>query len=119
MWARTAEVMLALWLAISPFVFAIDASRPLWWGIAFASATLVLFFSLLSFWRPARRAHVGTLITGVGLAGFGYFAAAAPSPPALQNFLITGLLLVMAGIIPSFASRPPAKWEQFYANGAD
>lgn len=114
MWPRTAEVMLALWLATTPFVFRFENAPPLWWAIAFGAAVLVLMFSLLSFWPPARRAYLGSLAVGVGLAAFGYFAGGRPNPPALQSFLITGLLLIMLGVIPSDTARPPPAWQRFY-----
>lgn len=117
MWARSTEIVLALWIALTPFVFRFEDAPTLWWVVSFGAAFAVLVFSLLSFWGPARHAHLGSMIVGVGLAAFGYFAGGHPNPPALQNFLITGLLLLMTGIIPSFASRPPEDWERFYARG--
>jgi hypothetical protein len=42
-----------------------------------------------------------------------YFSAGHPAAPALQNELLTGLLLAMFAIIPNDAARPPCSWREF------
>lgn len=117
MWARTVEVMLGLWLAASPFVFrhGPDAAR-LWWS-DMGSASLVASFSLLSFWGPARRAHLLNLPVALWLAGSGYFGPGDPPSPAAQNDLIVGLILLMLAIIPSEATLPPKGWRRRFQEG--
>lgn len=119
MWPRIVETMLALWLAISPFVFGYGEGALAWWIVDFSVATVVVTASLLSYWPRARYAHLGTLAAALFLAGYGYFAGGQPSPPPQQNHLIVGLLLAMIAIIPSRNDEPPPKWARFYAEARD
>jgi hypothetical protein len=41
-------------------------------------------------------------------------AAPYPTPVALQNDLMLGLLLLMFAIVPNEASLPPEKWRDFW-----
>jgi hypothetical protein len=36
-----------------------------------------------------------------------------PTPPALQNDLLVGVLLLMFAILPSEASLPPRSWRDY------
>lgn len=113
MWPRHIEVMLACWLAITPFVFAGDdagiGTRVASWG----SACAVLLFSLITYVPWARRSYLLTAATGTALFGWAYFSAASPPSAVHQNFVVTGLLLMMTGIIPSYNNRPPKKWAEY------
>jgi|SRR5688572_14813536 len=115
MWARVIEVMLGCWLAISPFIFRhSEEDRVLWFSDLFA-AMVVIILALVSFWPPLRFAHVANLVIALWLIGFGFWASPYPSPPALQNDIVVGLLLLMFAIIPNQATRPPRSWRVFYA----
>ncbi len=115
MWPRVVEVMLGAWLAVSPFIFNHPAEEWWLWANDFSSSFAVIVLALLSHWRPLRYAHL--LIAGVGLwlMGFGYFASPHPLPPALQNDLLMGMLLVMFATLPNEADLPPSSWRDFYA----
>lgn len=120
MWPRVVELMLAVWLALSPFVFRYGPEAPAaWWGLDFGVSVVVLAASGISFWHRARRAHLITFAAGLGLALHGYLAAGPASAPPLQNHLLTGLLLSMLAILPSQGEVPPARWVRFYAEGGD
>ena len=120
MWPRVVELMLAVWLALSPFVFRYGPEAPAaWWGLDFGVSIVVLAASGISFWHRARRAHLVTLATGLGIAIHGYVAGGHPSPPGMQNHLVTGLLLAMLAILPSQGDVPPARWVRSYAEGGD
>lgn len=110
MWPRTAEVMLGLWLAASPFIFGHSAAEPrLWWN-DFICAALVMTISLASFHDRTRRAHLLNIAVALWLMAFAYFTSGSPAPPAAQNDLAVGILLLMLAIIPSRASEPPQSW---------
>ena len=113
MWARVVEIMLGCWLAISPFVFDHPVENSAWWINDLCSGFAVGTLALLSFWTPLRHAHFGLLLVALWLIGFAYLALPYPTPPALQNDLIVGLLLLMFAIIPNEASLPPQKWRDF------
>jgi hypothetical protein len=114
MWARVVEVMLGCWLAISPFIFNHPMEKSAWWINDLSSGFAVVALALLSFWDPMRHAHLAHVLVALWLIGFGYLAAPYPTPPALQNDLMLGLLLLMFAIIPNDASLPPKPWKEFY-----
>ena len=115
MWARVIEVMLGCWLAMSPFIFRHSAEdRVLWFNDLFA-AMVVIMLALVSFWRPLRFAHVANLVITLWLIAFGFWASPYPAPPALQNNIVVGLLLLMFAMIPNEATRPPRPWRDFVA----
>jgi len=113
MWARVVEVMLGCWLAVSPFVFRHSSEdRVLWFNDLF-SALGIIVLALVSFWPPMQFAHVANFAIGLWLIAFGFLASPYPTPPALQNDIVVGLLLLMLAIIPNHATRPPQPWHDF------
>jgi hypothetical protein len=119
MWARVIEVTLGCWLAMSPFIFRHSAEdRVLWFNDLFASI-VVIMLALVSFWSPLRFAHVANLGIALWLIGFGFWASTYPAPPALQNNIVVGMLLLMFAIVPNKATRPPRPWRDFLAIGGN
>lgn len=112
MWPRVVELMLGIWLAISPFVFRGTPEVREYAVNDAITGSLVVVVSLSCFWRPMRRAHLATLALGVWLAAFGYFSAERPGPPAAQNDIVVGLLLLVFAILPSEATLPPVPWRR-------
>jgi hypothetical protein len=110
MWPRTIEVMFGAWLVISPFVFRATPGAEPYTANAVACGATIMLCSMLSFWRPLRRAHLGTLLVALWVAGHGYFFAERPGPPAAQNELMTGLLILIFAILPSENNAPPEPW---------
>jgi peptidoglycan/LPS O-acetylase OafA/YrhL len=110
MWARVVEFMLGCWLAISPFVFAHSPEKAWMWATDWIAASLVIAFALLSYWRPLRHIHLATAALACGLIAIGRFAAGGEVPPALQNDIVVGLLLLMFALVPNHASQPPEAW---------
>ncbi len=109
MWARVVEIMLGLWLVISPFVFGHAAADRSLWTNDLACGFAIVTLALLSFWHPLRYAHLGIGVVALWLIAFGYLAG-HPAPPASQNHILLGLLLVMFAIIPNEANLPPRPW---------
>ena len=108
MWARVIEIMTAVWLAISPFVFR-SAENTTLLGTDLAVALLVATLAGLSYWQPTRYAHLLTLLVAVGLIVWGRFEI-SPPPPYHQNHIVVGLFLLMTAIVPNQASQPPVAW---------
>ena len=110
MWPRVVECMLGCWLAVSPFVFGHGPDDTMFWIADFTAALVVMTLALGSFYTPTRWAH--WLLLGVALAmiAYGRLGMPHPQPPALQNHIVIGLLLLMFAIIPNQASMPPAAW---------
>jgi hypothetical protein len=115
MWARIIEVMLGCWLAVSPFIFRHAADDKTLWVNDFFSAMAVIVLALVSFWPPLRFAHLANLVIALWLIAFGFWASPYPAPPALQNDIVVGLLLLMFAIIPNEATRLPRPWRDFFA----
>ena len=110
MWGRTIEIMTAVWLAFSPFIFGSEDVAHLILVdslVALAIASLAGF----SFWKPTRYAHLLILAVATGLIVYGRIDG-TPPPAAHQNHIATGLFLLMIAIIPNDASHPPLPWRR-------
>lgn len=118
MWARIVEVMLGCWLAVSPFVFRHNPADRVLWFNDLLSALAVVVLALVSFWPPLRFAHVANLAIALWLIAFGFWAP-YPTPPALQNDIVVGLLLLMFAIVPNHANQPPRPWREFLTKKSD
>lgn len=115
MWARVVEVLLACWLAMSPFIFGHPPGARALWVTDLAGAALTAAAALLSFHPRLRRAHLAGLAVGAWLAASGWAAVDPESPsPARQNHVCAGLILMMLAVVPSGADRPPDAWLEFY-----
>lgn len=111
MWARVAEVAVGCWLLMSPFIFGHDGEDIRLWWADLAGGSAIITLALVSFWRPLRRAHL--LETGVGLWLIGRgLLSTTPTPPAVQNEMLVGLLILMLAIVPFQSEMPPESWRQ-------
>ena len=113
MWARIVEVMIAIWLALSPFIFHHPAEERVLWMNDFICACFVALFALLSFWHPLRKIHLITLVLAFWLWGLGYGDFPEKASAAAQNSVVIGLLLFMLAIVPSHSQRPSFPWQKF------
>jgi hypothetical protein len=112
MWARVVELMIGLWLCISPLLFRGTASAQAFTAIDLTAGSAVVVLSLLSFWSRTARAHLVTLVLAIGLGAFAWLAWPRPGPPAAQNELMAAMLLALFAIIPNEASAPPRPWRR-------
>ena len=110
--------MLGCWLLISPFVFGHPDERADWWIIDFSAGLAVIVFAGLSWWRPARFAHLLTAVVGAALIALAY-RFYGHAPPAAQNQALTGLLLMMFAVIPNDAASPSQAWRDAMHEHAD
>jgi peptidoglycan/LPS O-acetylase OafA/YrhL len=111
------EIVLGGWLVISPFLFRHPEDERAFWWTDLGAGVLVTLFALLSWRRRLRRAHLLSIAVALWLVAFGFLASPHPPPPALQNDIVVGLLLLTFAIVPSEASRPPAAWRDFPEGG--
>ena len=114
MWPRVVEVMLGCWLVLSPFIFRQAAEQWGLWLNDMSCGAAVVAMALLSWWPACRRAHLAIIGVGLWLVGFGYLSP-PPAPPASQNDILVGVLLLMFAILPSEASLPPRSWRAYWA----
>jgi hypothetical protein len=117
MWARVIELMLGVWLLLSPFIFRETAAVGDFRSTDISTGSAVILLSLLSFWKPLRRSHLGTGVLALWLVVWAWFAAARPGPPAAQNEIVIGLVLLMLAIVPNEASLPPDPWRRLERSG--
>ena len=107
MWPRVSEVALGCWLLLTPFVFRGTEALGNYAVNAVVSGSVVILASLLSFWDRTRFGHLVTLVVSLWLATHGYFWADRPGPPAAQNELTVGLLLLLFAVLPNEINDPP------------
>ena len=112
MWPRVVEVMFGAWLVIVPFVFRGTPEIDRFVVNAIVTGSIIIVASLASFWPPAGWARFVTLGASLWLVGHGYFAAVRPGPPAAQNEIMVGLLLLLFAILPNETNRPPLGWRR-------
>lgn len=109
MWARIVEMMTAVWLALSPFIFRVQDQPVVMW-VDNLLALLISILAGLSYWKPTRHAHVLILLVAVGMIIWARFGHGTPPPPIHQNHMVVGILLLMIAIVPNEASQPSEHW---------
>ena len=110
MWARTAELMLGVWLILSPLIFRGTPSAEQFFWIDIAAGSAVVVLSLLSFWHRTDWAHLVTALVAVGFGLFAYLGWERPGPPAAQNVITVAYILLLLAIVPNEANQPPRPW---------
>jgi hypothetical protein len=116
MWPRVAELLIAAWLAASPYLLPAPARSEFFLHInAIVCAALIAVFALLSFRAGWGKAHLLSLAVALWLIGVAFSAPNPPPPAPYQNFVVVGLLLLLFGVLPSRASEPPRAWREFDA----
>jgi hypothetical protein len=119
MWGRVIEIMLGLWLVLSPFLFGhYPGDRALWVSDVTCGFATVLLASVSFWWLPFLRflgySHLLILAVSGWLIAFGYISGGHPSAPGYQNDIFVGLTLLLIAIIPNEASLPPPAWRRHY-----
>ena len=110
MWPRVLEVAIGAWLLMSPFIFQHTAGADAYNLSQAAAGTAIIVASLLAIWPPAAAARGVTALATVWLIVHGYFSAARPGPPAAQNEIVVGLLLILFVLLPNDINAPPTPW---------
>jgi hypothetical protein len=117
MWPRVVEIMLGCWLLVTPFVFRSTPHVDDYTMNAAVCGAIVITASLLSFWDRLRLAHVVTLLVSLWLAAHGCFFAERPGPPAGQNELVSGLLLLLFAVLPNEINDVARPWREHIEEG--
>jgi len=124
MWGRIGEIVLGIWLVLSPYVW---GSTPFYlerWRSDMISGIAVIVLAVISFW-PFRKfeflsyAHVGSLLVASWVVLFSYVYSGHPAAPGYQSDLFTGLTLLLFPMIPNHATLPPISWRRYYLRRAE
>ncbi len=107
MWARVGELVVAAWLAVAAFVFAMPDAVDATVVPLLGAGLVVVEFAASRRWRYA---HLATLLVAVGLMAWGWSRFPRPGPPAAQSAILSGLMLALFAIVPNEAMRPPVAW---------
>ncbi|MEW4453450.1 hypothetical protein AB1L30_12290 [Bremerella sp. JC817] len=118
MWARVAEFMLGCWLLCSPFIFPEEHRGAVPALVDFSLGGMVMTFALLSYWRPTRFAHIGTLFLSLAIILLARIMLAPEIPPSGQNFMMIGLLLLMFSMVPNKAFDAPEAWQRWLSESS-
>ena len=112
MWPRVLEVVIGAWLLMSPVIFQHTRGADAYALSQAAAGTVVVVASLLAIWPPAAAARGVTALATLSLIAHGYFSAPRPGPPAAQNEIVAGLLLILFVLLPNDVNAPPRPWQR-------
>jgi hypothetical protein len=118
-WARLTELGFGLWLLASPFVFDHPSSATSLWITDIGAGVLLVVSTVLNYRFPSRRYYLAVPVLGAALIAAAFWSGPHPLAPARQNHIVVGLTIMMLGIVPNFALRPPDAWRAFHENSAD
>jgi hypothetical protein len=113
MWPRIVEVMLGLWLVLSPLIFRLGPEDTTLRLVDLACGAAVAAFSLIAI--RFRLVRIAILLVGLWLIGYGYVAGWHPSPPGYKNLIIVGGLVSVLSLIPTDCLEPTRSWRDYYA----
>ncbi len=114
MWPRIVEIMLGLWLVLSPLIFRLGAGDPaliinhLIYGTATVAVSLIAI--------RVRFLRIVTIAIGLSLIGYGYVAGGYPPAPGYLNLIVIGVLVGALGLIPTDCLQPTHSWRDYYAS---
>lgn len=114
MWPRVIEIMLGLWLMLSPFIFHYASHISMAWISDLVCGFLIIAFGMISYVRTFRWVHFLTIFLAIYLIIFGYLKLFYVFQPAAQNHILVGLLLLLFAILPNHVNSTPDKWDAFY-----
>lgn len=113
MWARLTELGLGLWLLASPFVFDHPATATVLWLIDIVTGSLLVVSTVVNYRYPNRRFYLAVPVLGAFLIAAAFLSGPHPIAAARQNHIMVGLTIMMLGVVPNLALRPPEKWRAF------
>ena len=115
MWPRAAELLLAAWLAASPWLLPVPAEDANFLRVnSLACAALIALAAMLSFRTTWGKAHLASLALALWLIAVAFRQPDPPPAAAYQNYVITGLTLLLFAVLPSRAGEPPSGWREHF-----
>jgi hypothetical protein len=114
MWPRIVEVMLGLWLLLSPLIFRLGAGELALTINHLIYGTATVIVSLIAI--RVRFLRVVTLAIGLSLIGYGYVTGGYPPAPGYLNLIVIGILVCALAILPTDCLQPTQSWREYYAS---
>lgn len=112
LWPRVLELLLGLWLLLSPGVLGHGGESAL--GLADRLAgTLIVVVAALSMIPRLSRIHFATLAIGLALGAWAWASFERPGPAGAQSQILVGLSLALLALVPTGSTRPPEEWRPF------
>jgi len=113
MWPRIVEVMLGLWLVLSPLIFRLEAGDLALTinHLIYGTATMVVALIAIR----VRFLRAVLVAIGLWLVGYGYVVGGSPAAPEYLNLIVIGVLLGALGLIPTDCLQPTHSWREYYA----
>lgn len=113
MWPRIVEVMLGLWLVLSPLILRLESGDLALIVNHLVYGTAAVFAALAAI--RVRFLRVVTIAIGLWLIGYGYVAGGYPGRSGYLNLIVIGVLLCALGLIPTDCLQPTQSWREYYA----
>ena len=110
MWPRICDIVLAVWLFFSRYIFAYPENFTIPRYSDTICAVAILLFSILSFHQKWNKMHLCSLLVACYLCIIAYLYPTPFLPFYLQSHLIVANILFMTAVIPSHASDSPKDW---------
>lgn len=112
MWARIIEFSLACWIAMSRFIFSYREDETFLMANDLIIGALIAIFALTSLYPRINKMHLFNLAVAGWLFILSYTYPDTPFPPAIQNYIVLGMLLVIFAIIPTDATESSHEWRR-------
>jgi hypothetical protein len=112
MWPRYFEILLGLWLVVSPEIYGHAAELQALAASERVTGAAIVIASVLSFWRRTESAHFASGAIALLLAAYGWLSFPRPGPPPVQNDITVAVVVLMFFLLPNRASQPPESWRK-------
>lgn len=113
MWARISEIVLGIWLLLTPVIFKVED----WAGVYIGP--IVILLALMCFYEKINKMHLLQVLPAFWLLYLGYTYPTSTLPFYLQNYILVALTILMFAVIPSNASDHPRPWKRFLERTED
>jgi hypothetical protein len=113
MWARHIEAVVAVWIAFSWLIFRYTADLTAMQINDTIISLLIILFSLITYQERFRYCHLLNFLIGLWLIGWVVYSGTGIEFGPHQNYMVSGLLLLMLSIVPSRTKEPPKAWVAF------
>ncbi len=113
MWPRAVEIVIGLWVLMSPWLLASNSSASTWHLNELICGLAIVLLSASSYLPGFSKAHLAEIPIGLWILISSYFGFAPIDTVQAQSNLLAALFLLNFAIIPSPANLPPYSWRSW------